>query len=330
MTTSPEQCPVSKDKLTDKSARAGLTVALLIGGWSVEREVSLTKGKAVEQALMEAGYNVRVIDVQRDLKALMAALDNPKPDVVFNNLHGRGGEDGVIQAVLEMLDIPYTHSGVMASAIGMDKIASKLVAQSVGVRCPAYQVLKEGERQDSITIPAPYVVKPANEGSSVGVSIVQQGDNHTGIDPSLWVKGRRIMVEEYIPGEELTVAVLDGKAQAVTAIRSQTRFFDYDAKYSDTRTTYELPARIPQAIYDMAMRWAENVYTALGCGGIARCDFRFDTARGEDGLYFLEINTQPGFTAESIGPSQAIRNGYTFPELCAHLVETARQGGDKN
>lgn len=318
---------MTKDVQDKMKKRAGMNVALLVGGWSVERNVSLTKGAAVEAALKDAGFNVRVIDVPRDLKALIGLLENPRPDVVFNNLHGRGGEDGVIQAVLEMMDIPYTHSGVLASAVGMDKVASKSVAKSAGVKTPKFQVLKEGERQEDITIPAPYVVKPVNEGSSVGVSIVMPGDNHSGLDPALWTPGRRIMVEEYIPGEELTVAVLDGKAQAVTAIRSQTRFFDYDAKYSDTRTIYELPARIPEDVYKQAMRWAEDVYNAMGCGGIARCDFRFDTARGTDGLYFLEINTQPGFTAESIGPSQAIYNGFTFPELCAHLVETARLGG---
>lgn len=314
------------DNEAKKKERGNIDVALLVGGWSVEREVSLTKGKAVEAALIEAGFNVRVIDVQKDIKALIEALE-PKPDVVFNNLHGRGGEDGVIQSVLEMMDIPYTHSGVMASAIGMDKIASKTLAKSLGIACAEHQLLKDGETAKDIQMEAPYVVKPANEGSSVGVSLVMPGDNHSGVDDDLFEAGRRIMVEAYIPGEELTVAVLDGRAQAVTAIQSQTRFFDYEAKYSDGRTGYQLPAKIPQEIYKKAMRWSEEIYQAMGCGGIARCDYKYDSEKGEDGLFFLEINTQPGFTAESIGPSQAIYNGYTFPELCAYLVETARLNG---
>lgn len=308
--------------------RKNTEVALLVGGWSVEREVSLTKGKEVEKALIAAGYKVRVIDIKRDIESIIKNLSTPnKPDVVFNNLHGRGGEDGIIQSVLEMLEIPYTHSGVMASALGMDKIASKQIAASVGVQCPRHQILPEGATEKDITIAKPYVIKPANEGSSVDITIVHEGDNDSGLRANLWQKGRRIMVEEYIAGEELTVAVLDGRAQAVTAIKSQNRFFDYEAKYADGRTTYEMPARIEAPIYDKALRWAEHVYNALGCGGMARCDFRYDPAKGADGLYFLEINTQPGFTAESIGPSQAIMNGYTFPELCAHLVETARLNG---
>jgi D-alanine-D-alanine ligase len=308
--------------------RAKTCVALLVGGWSVEREVSLTKGKEVEKALKEAGYQVRVVDVKRDITSIIENLSTPsKPDVVFNNLHGRGGEDGMIQSVLEMLEIPYTHSGVMASALGMDKVASKQIAASVGVQSPRHQILPEGASENDITIPKPYVIKPANEGSSVDITIVHEGDNDSGLHENLWQAGRRIMVEEFIAGEELTVAVLDGRAQAVTAIKSQNRFFDYEAKYADGRTTYEMPARIDSVIYDKALRWAEHVYNALGCGGMARCDFRYDPHKGDDGLYFLEINTQPGFTAESIGPSQAIMNGYTFPELCAHLVETARLNG---
>lgn len=313
---------MSNQEITERRSK---TIALLVGGWSAEREVSLTKGKKVEQALIEAGYKVRVIDVTKDIQNIITQLTTPeKPHAVFNNLYGRGGEDGIIQSLLEMLEIPYSHSGVMASALGMDKIASKRIAQSLGIKCAAHQVLREGQTPDDITIPRPYVIKPANEGSSVGVSLVAEGDNHNGLPADLWTAGRKIMVEAFIPGEELTVAVLDGQAQAVTAIKSKTRFFDYDAKYADARTEYQLPAQIPQKIYDTAMRWAEDIYNALDCCGIARCDFRFNPEEGENGLYFLEINTQPGFTAESIGPSQAIYRGRSFTELCAHLVETAR------
>jgi len=308
--------------------RKNKTIALLVGGWSVERDVSLTKGKEVERALIEAGYQVKVIDVTHNIQGIITQLTTPKkPDAVFNNLHGRGGEDGVIQSLLEMLEIPYTHSGVMASALGMDKIASKHIARSLGIRCAAHQIIKKGDTAKDIAISKPYVIKPANEGSSVGITLVMDGDNHSGLTDDLWTQGRKVMVEAFIEGEELTVAVLDGKAQAVTAIKSQTRFFDYDAKYTDTRTIYEMPARIPHEIYNQAMQWAEDIYNTMDCGGMARCDFRYDHNQGDNGLYFLEINTQPGFTAASIGPSQAIYNGYSFSELCAHLVETARLNG---
>lgn len=282
------------------------TVALLVGGWSAERQVSLEKGKAIEKGLIAAGYAVTVIDVTRDIQDFLARL-TPRPDAVFNNLHGKGGEDGIIQGVLEMLQIPYTHSGVMASAIGMDKGISKTIAQSLGVKVaetlsPPYSV--------------PYVLKPIDQGSSVDVTIVMDHDNFI---PDVETPG--MIAERYIPGRELTCAVLDGKAQAVSEIKSATKFFDYEAKYSDTRTKIILPADIPDSVCTQAMQWSESIFKALGCRGLARCDYRFD--EGGEGLVFLEINTQPGFTPESIGPSQVIYNGMTFPDLCAHLIETA-------
>ena len=302
-------------------------VALLLGGWSAERQVSLEKGKKVEVALKQAGYDVTVIDVKKDLEALVAAL-TPRPDVAFNNLHGRGGEDGEIQSVLEILEIPYTHSGVLASAIGMDKPMAKIVAASVGVRSPEGVTATKEEVLSGKIMKPPFVVKPPNEGSSVGVRIVLEGDNHKPLDADTWVYGEEVLVECYIPGRELTVAVLDGKAQGVTEIVSQTRFFDYEAKYHDTRTEYVLPAKIPADVYKTALDYAERVYNGIGCAGLARCDFRFDDSKkGSDGLYFLEINTQPGLTPESIGPSQVIRNGMSFVELCTHLVETAKCHG---
>lgn len=299
-------------------------VALLTGGWSAERQVSLTKGKAVEAALRAGGYDVTVIDVQKDLPALIAAL-TPKPDVVFCNLYGRGGEDGTIQSVLEILEIPYTHSGPLASAIAMDKPATKVMAASVGVPSPEGVTASKADVLAGKVMSAPYVVKPTNEGSSVGVRIIMENDNQMPLDEQNWAYGEQVLVERYIPGRELTVAVLDGKAQGVTEIVSQTRFFDYEAKYNDTRTEYVLPAKVSQDVYAMALDYAERVYTVLGCAGIARCDFRYDDSKpGVSGLFLLEINTQPGLTAESIGPSQVIRNGKTFVDLCSHLVETAR------
>lgn len=298
------------------------TVALLVGGWSEEREVSLEKGKAVEAALIEAGYTVRTIIVRKNLHALIEAL-TPLPDVIFNNLHGRGGEDGIIQGVLEMIGVPYTHSGVLASAIGMNKAICRIMASSVGVRVAKGSVAAVSDILAGKVLPVPYVVKPVQEGSSVGVRIVREGDNSPAI-ASDWHYGESALVEEYIPGKELTVAVLDGKAQAVTEIVSQTGFFDYEAKYKDTRTELVMPAQIPADVYNKALEYAEAVYNVCGCRGLARCDFRYDDSTGDaSGLCFLEINTQPGCTPQSIGPSQVIYNGLSFSGLCAHLVETA-------
>ena len=282
------------------------SVALLVGGWSPEREVSLNKGKAVEEALIAGGYDVRVIDVERDIDKFIAQL-TPRPDVVFNNLHGKGGEDGIIQGVLEMMQIPYTHSSVMSSAIAMDKEMTKIIAKSLGVNVP-----------ETLQWPydPPYVLKPVDQGSSVDITIVFEQDN---FQPDVDKKG--MIAERYIPGRELTCAVLDGKAQAVSEIMSDNKFFDYDAKYTSQNTQYSLPADIPEDIYNQAMENSEAVFNALGCQGIARCDYRYD--EGGAGLVFLEINTQPGFTPESIGPSQVIYNGMSFVDLCAHLVETA-------
>jgi len=282
------------------------TVALLIGGWSPEREVSLNKGKAVETALIAGGYDVRVIDVERDIEKFIAQL-TPRPDVVFNNMYGKGGEDGVIQGVLEMMQIPYTHSSVMASAIAMDKEITKTIAKSLGVNVP-----------ETLIWPyePPYVLKPVDQGSSVDVSIIFEQDN---FQPD--VKDLSMMAERYIAGRELTCAVLDGKAQAVSEIISENKFFDYEAKYTSQNTEYTLPADIPADVYKQTMEQSEAIFEALGCQGIARCDYRYD--ENGAGLVFLEINTQPGFTAESIGPSQVIYNGMSFVDLCAHLVETA-------
>ena len=302
-------------------------VALLVGGWSAERQVSLEKGKSIEKALREKGYDVNVIDVSKDISRLIAQL-TPKPDVVYNNLHGKGGEDGTIQAVLDMLEIPYTHSSVLASAIGMDKPVAKILAASVGVRVPTGIVATKDEVIKAHVMEPPYVVKPPCEGSSVGVRIILERDNQPPLDLENWAFGDEVLVEQYIPGRELTVAILDGKAQAVTEIVAQTRFFDYEAKYHDTRTEYVLPAKIPQDVYNAALDYAERVFNVVGCAGTARCDFRYDDSKpGAEGLYFLEINTQPGFTPESIGPSQVIYNGMSYNDLCAHLVETAKCHG---
>lgn len=300
------------------------TVALLVGGWSAERQVSLDKGKEVEIALVQAGYDVRVIDVRKDMKAFIRSLE-PRPDVVFNNLHGRGGEDGTIQAVLDMLEIPYTHSGVLASAAAMDKAMTKRLVQTIGVPSPQWAVMPLKDIATNNPVPKPFVVKPVNEGSSVGVYIINNENDLSVIENGSWAFDEKILVEQFIPGRELTVAVLEGEPQEVTEIRAKTEFFDYKAKYSDQSTEYVLPADIPENVYNKALDYAARVFKMLECRGLARCDFRYnDTSQGPQGLSFLEINTQPGLTAQSIGPSQVIYKGKTFPELCTILIENAR------
>ncbi len=299
-------------------------VALLVGGWSAEREVSLMKGTAIEQALIEGGYDVSVIDVTRDLGELVAALD-PKPDVAFNNLYGQGGEDGVIQGVLETLNIPYTHSNVVASAIGMDKPKTKVLAESIGVQCAHGVIASKEEVLAEKVMPRPYVVKPLNEGSSVGVRIITEGENQKPLDEANWVFGNEVLVEKFIEGREIHVTVLDGKAQGVTEIKFPGRFFDYEAKYSDKRTELVTPADVPTEVAAKAMQDSEDVFKLLGCSGLARCDFRYDVSKtGKDAVYFLEINTMPGLAPGSVALIQPELNGISFVKLCSHLVETAK------
>ncbi len=303
-------------------------VALLVGGWNAERDVSINKGKHVADALREGGYDLKVIEVTKDIQKLITNLKEFQPDAVFQNIYGRVGEDGIMQGLMTLLEIPYTHSGVTASAIGIDKVMTKRIAASVGIPVAKGGLASKDDVMSESIVPRPYVVKPYNEGSSVDIYIIKEGDNHLATVGQNWNYGEQALVEEYIPGLELTVAVLDGKAQAVTNIISHTGgFFDYEAKYEDEETELELPAKIPQNVYDAALDYAERVYNVLGCNGLARCDFRFDEEKGIDGLCFLEINTQPGLTAESIGPSQCVYNGMSFVQLCSHLVETAKCHG---
>jgi D-alanine-D-alanine ligase len=305
--------------MTDKKK-----VALLVGGWSAERDVSLMKGKSIAVALKEEGYNVDVIDVTRDLRALCTALQASDPDVVFNNLYGQGGEDGQIQAVLEILGLPYTHSGVAASAIGMDKEQTKKIAASVGVPSAEGLVVRKEEVVARHLIEPPYVVKPVDEGSSVGISIIEEGENKPPLDLNDWPFGDRVMVEKYIPGREIHVAVWDGKAFDVTEVIFPGRFFDYDAKYSDQRTQLITPADVPVEIAALAKDYAVKTFEALGCRGLARCDFRYDDSKApENAVYLLEINTMPGLAPGSVAVLQPEVHGFSFNKLCAHLIETA-------
>ena len=302
------------------------TVAVLKGGWSAEREVSLVSGTAAAAALDRAGYAVTQIDVGHDLPALMAAL-TPAPDVAFNALHGRGGEDGVVQGVLEMLGIPYTHSGVRASSVAMDKALTKTILQTVGIQSPEGRTIPLKEALAGAALPPPYVLKPVAEGSSVGVRVVRPGDNLPPPDAVDWPFDDDVLVERFIPGKELTVGVMGDRALAVTEIRHTHNFFDYEAKYTAGHAVHVIPAEIPAEVCRKAMDQSVLAHSTLGCSGISRCDFRWDDSAGLDGLYFLEINTQPGFTPISLVPEQAGHVGITFADLCIWLVENARCHG---
>lgn len=307
-------------------------VTVLMGGPSAEREVSLTSGAECAAALTEAGYTVATIDVGRDLKALIAAIEAQRPDVIFNALHGRWVEDGNIQGVLNFIGIPYTHSGVMASAIAMDKPMAKRVFTAAGLRCPEGVILDKAAVMRGDVMARPYVVKPANEGSSVGVCIARIGDN----DPfaeAQWTDDTPLLVERFIPGRELTVAVIGGKdggkdgdrAMMVTELRPHSGFYDYANKYTGGKTVHLCPAPLPEAVTAEAMRMAVVAHQSIGCRGVSRCDFRYDdtTGGGPEHLYLLEINTQPGMTPLSLVPEQARALGMSYPELVSWMVENA-------
>ena len=292
-------------------------VAVLMGGWSAEREVSLVSGAACTKALKQAGYDVTPIDVQRDMGALMTRL-YPKPDAVFNALHGRYGEDGCVQGLLDILAIPYTHSGLLASALAMDKPMAKKQFAAAGIPVAEHVIATPDEILAGDVMPRPYVIKPANEGSSVGVQIVREGDNGPVMDDGM-VGSRQMMVERMIEGRELTVAVMGGEALAVTEVTTHRGFYDYDAKYVDGGSTHQIPADIDDGVTKETMRLAELAHEALGCRGVSRADFRYDG----DSLYILEVNTQPGMTPTSLVPEQALYKGMSFPELVSWMVENA-------
>jgi D-alanine-D-alanine ligase len=294
-------------------------VAVLLGGMSAEREVSLTSGRQVIAALEQAGYAVTPIEVTEDLGALIAAL-NPPPDVVFNALHGRFGEDGTVQGVLDYLGIPYTHSGVRASALAMDKAAAKAVFAHAGLPVAPHRIIEIEELADHDPLPPPYVVKPVNEGSSVGVYIIRAGDNRNTEIVREWEFGSA-MAEQYIPGRELTVCVLEDRALAVTEIQTDLEFYDYQAKYTPGGSRHVLPAQLPPEIANRAMDISLAAHRALGCRGASRADLRYDDATGR--LVLLEVNTQPGLTPLSLLPEQAAYVGLDFPALCAWMVERA-------
>lgn len=298
-------------------------VAVLKGGWSAEREVSLSSGAAVAKAVRELGYKVTEIDVTPSIADVLTEV---KPDVAFNALHGRFGEDGCIQGILEILSIPYTHSGVLASALAMDKPMAKKVFANAGIRCAEGRVFSKAEMLKGDVMKRPYVVKPSNEGSSVGVTIVMEGENFSFSEEN-WPFGDEVLVETYIPGREVQVAVMDGKALGAIEIRAKGRFYDYTAKYTDGMAEHLMPAPVPEKIYKEVLALAEKAHNALGCRGLTRTDFRYDDTKGGEGtLYILEVNTQPGMTPLSLSPEIAAHAGISFNELVDRLIKGARLG----
>ena len=293
-------------------------VAVLMGGWSAEREVSLVSGAAVSRVLQERGHRVTSIDVQRDMGALLTRL-YPRPDAVFNALHGRYGEDGCVQGLLNMLEVPYTHSGLLASALAIDKPMAKRLFAAAGIPVAEHAVVRREEVLAGDVMARPYVVKPTNEGSSVGVHIVEEGDNETPFSDSGWPSGGQVLVERFIPGKELTVTVMGDRPLAVTEITSRRAFYDYEAKYAMGGSAHVVPADLEKPVYDEALRISLLAHQTLGCRGVSRADLRCDGER----LYMLEINTQPGMTPTSLVPEQAAHAGIPFGELVAWMVENA-------
>jgi D-alanine-D-alanine ligase len=291
-------------------------VAVLMGGLSAEREVSLVTGMACAKALREAGYDVVEVDAGRDVVAQLHAV---KPDVVFNALHGRWGEDGCVQGILEWLRLPYSHSGVLASALAMDKQRAKEVYAQAGLPIVESRIVAAADVALGHVLPPPYVVKPNNEGSSVGVYIVHPGSNAPRLADTM---PAQVMVEAYAPGREMTVSVMGDRALCVTDIITD-GWYDFDAKYKPGGSRHELPAQIPAEIEAACLDYALRAHQALGCRGLSRTDFRWDEARGLAGLVLLETNTQPGMTSTSLSPEQAAHVGISFPELCSWIVEDA-------
>jgi D-alanine-D-alanine ligase len=298
-------------------------VAVLMGGWSAEREISLRSGKACADALERGGgYRVSRVDVNRDIAATLRAL---KPDAALNVLHGRPGEDGTLQGMLEILGIPYTHSGVLASALAMQKDTAKTVLKAAGVPVPGGMVVTRTEAAQRHLLPPPYVIKPVAEGSSVGVFIVREDHKHPPqeLTRSDWAFGDQILVEPYIPGKELTCAVMGDKPLGVIEIVPTVKFYDYEAKYAPGGSKHLLPAPISPAVYAEVQRLSLAAHCALGCRGVTRSDFRYDESAGAKGLFCLEVNTQPGMTETSLVPELAQHAGTTFEDLVRWMVEDA-------
>jgi D-alanine-D-alanine ligase len=301
-----------------------LHVAVLMGGWSAEREVSLSSGAGVAEALEGLGHKVTRIDMGRDVAERLAEA---APDIVFNALHGTPGEDGTVQGMMDLMGLAYTHSGLTASVIAIDKELTKQQLVPNGIRMPAGTMVASESLYEADPMARPYVLKPVNEGSSVGVAIVTAEGNYG--NPIArgaagpWQEFEHLLAEPFIRGRELTVAVLGGEALAVTELQPKSGFYDYDAKYTDGLTQHVCPAEIPDEIGEAAMAMARDAHRLLGCRGCSRSDFRWDDEQGVEGLYLLEVNTQPGMTALSLVPEQARHRGMSYAELVQRIVDEA-------
>ena len=303
---------------------SALHVAVLMGGWSAEREVSLMSGSGVAEALESLGHRVTRIDMGRDVAARLAET---APDIVFNALHGTPGEDGTVQGMLDLMGLKYTHSGLVTSVIAIDKLLTKQALVPHGIPMPGGRIVKSESLYEGDPLPRPYVLKPVNEGSSVGVAIVTDEGNY-GNPIARGVKGpwgdfEELLAEPYIRGRELTTAVLGGEALGVTELRPKSGWYDYDAKYTDGMTEHICPADIPDEIAAACRSIALDAHKLLGCRGASRSDFRWDDSQGVEGLFLLEVNTQPGMTPLSLVPEQARHIGMSYAELVQKIVEEA-------
>ncbi|WP_418610316.1 D-alanine--D-alanine ligase [Gluconobacter cerinus] len=300
-----------------------MKVAVLYGGTSSERPVSLVSGNAAISALREKGHEVTPVDVGADIAVTIQALRVAAPDVVFNALHGPKGEDGAIQGVLEWMGLPYTHSGIRASAVAMDKGATRMLLAAAGLPIAEGRVITPEELAEADPLPVPYVVKPVAEGSSVGVEIIRQGDNRRAEIAKNWRFGKEALVEAFVPGRELTAGVMGDRALAVTDIlpAETAAFYDFEAKYKAGGSRHVVPAELPESVTERALDYALRAHQILGCSGASRTDFRYDDETGT--LIVLEVNTQPGMTPTSLLPEQAAYCGISYPDLCDWLVQEA-------
>ncbi len=302
-------------------------IAVLMGGWNSEREVSLRSGEAVYEALIKLGYQATKIDFSHQI---FEHLKEVKPDIIFNALHGQNGEDGRIQGVCDILEIPYTHSGIVASALCMDKVLTRKICETVGAKSPHYEILKKGEdaqnKEKIFAVGKPLVIKPISEGSSVGVEVILPNVQFD-FSKYEWKYGDEIIVEKYLAGQEIQVAVMDGKPLGAIEVRPHGLFYDYKCKYTAGMTDYVMPAEISEEKYAEVMELARKCHAVVGCRGISRIDFILNSKNGGDNeFYLLEINTHPGFTATSLVPKIAKHVGISFEEIVEFLVQNARCG----
>lgn len=301
-----------------------LNIAVLMGGWSAEREVSLMSGEDVAKALESLGHTVTRVDMDRNVASVLEGI---RPDIVFNALHGTPGEDGSVQGMLDLMQIPYTHSGMATSVVAIDKVLTKQVLMPHGIPMPGGLIVKSESLYSADPMPRPYVLKPVNEGSSVGVAIITEDGNYgspIGRETAgPWQDFDALLAEPFIRGRELTTAVIGDEALGVTELVPKSGFYDYDAKYTEGMTDHVCPADVPDDIAELCKSIALNAHRLLGCNGTSRSDYRWDDSRGAEGLYLLEVNTQPGMTPLSLVPEQAKQIGMSYPQLVQRIVEEA-------